>query len=403
MSKTLRSGCEPKLLPDRRVELLWADGEVSRFHFVWLRQQHFHPAIGRPDLPSGSPLRLPDDPERLEVERCHIDAGELVVDWRNDGAQTRHALTWLRDNAYDDALRLARKPDLRTWEGVQASQFQWHDWQTLLDDDEALFELFTQLRDRGLARVNNAPVADGDIEQLARRFGELRATDFGVITDIMSRPTAEAGRYANIGAGGYHELAPHTDEGWRYAPPGISFHLCLEQPEGGSGTSRLCDGLLAAERLRAHDPESFEFLTRVPYRFAAARNPQERFFAQGRIIVTDLDEDIVGVRFSDRTLGVQSLPPDLIEPAYRALAAFARELYEADLTYEHLLTPGEMHIFDNHRVLHARAGFDPEAGVRRIQQCSVDREEFHNLLRQLAERLGYQQDANMTLPSGALG
>ena len=398
-----RVSCSARVIPERQIELTWDDGELGRFHFVWLRQQHFHPAIGRPDLISGRSLRLPDDPESLRVTDCRIEHEHLVVIWANDDAETRHRLEWLRDNAYDQHLRLARKPTLTPWVGAQAAQFPWHSWNDVMAHEEALWDLFATVRDRGLVRITGAPVVEGAIAEMAGKFGCLRTTDFGAVSDIMSRPAAQAGRYANIGAGGFHQLAPHTDEGWRYAPPGLAFHLCLEQAPGGHGASMLCDGFLAAERLRESAPESFEFLTRVPLRFAAARNPDERYFANGRLIVVDLDGDIEGVRFSDRTLGVQNLPADLIEPAYRALRDFAKELYAGDLVYEHPLAPGEMHVFDNHRVLHARASFDPEVGPRRIQSCSVDREEFHNQLRQLAEKLGHKDDANMILPNGALG
>jgi len=403
MTSIANGDCVVRVVAPRQIELTWCDGESARFHFVWLRQQHFHPAIGRPDLLCGRALRLPDEPESLRVGSARIEHEHLIVDWANDGARTCHELGWLRSNAYDEHLRLARKPILAPWVGAQAAQFPWHSWDEVMTNEEALWELFATVRDRGLIRLSGAPVAEGVISNLAGRFGTLRSTDFGSVSDIMSRPTAEAGRFANIGAGGFHQLAPHTDEGWRYAPPGLAFHLCLEQAPGGHGASMLCDGFLAAERLRQNDLESFDFLTRTPLRFAAARNPDERYFANGRLIVTDLDGDIIGVRFSDRTLGVQNLPSDLIEPAYHALRAFTKELYSEDLIYEHALAPGEMHIFDNHRVLHARASFDPEVGPRRLQSCSVDREEFHNQLRQLAEKLGHQEDANMTLPNGALG
>ena len=393
----------PRVVPERRIVLEWSDGTASYYHYVWLRQQHFHPAIGRADQDSEAGFRLPDEPESLEVGDCRVEDGHLVVSWSNDGAETRHALDWLKWNAYDDHHRRQRKAELVTWNGAQASQFQWFSWDEVIRDDDTLWKLFVTLRDRGLVRLAGAPVAEGVIATLAERFGPLRVTDFGAVSDIRSIPDADAGRSANIGASGFHQLAPHTDEGWRYAPPGIAFHLCLQQAPQGAGAAMLVDGLLAAERLRESDVESFDFLTRVPLRFAAARNPEERYFAVGRVIVTDIDGAIAGVRFSDRTLGVQHLPPEQIEPAYRSLRAFAQELYADDLIYKHVLAPGEMHVFDNHRVLHAREAFDPQLGPRRIQSCTVDREEFHNRLRQLAERLGHLQDLHMILPNGALG
>lgn len=392
----------PRRVPERCIELQWSDGTISRYHYVWLRQRHFHPAIGRPGQDPAGGFRLPDDPEALVAGECWLDNDELVVSWANDGTETRHSLDWLRWNSYDESHRRQRKVELVTWTGVQACASSWFRWNEVMTDDDALWELFSTVRDRGLVRLTGARLEEGEIGQLARRFGPLRNTDYGAISDIRSIPKA-AGRYANIGASGHHRLGPHTDEGWRYAQPGIAFHLCLEQAPGNSGAANLIDGLLAARRLREIDPEAFEFLTRIPFRFAAARNPEERYFARGRLIVTDQDGDIAGVRFSDRTLGAQDLPAHLIESAYRALRAFAKELYADDLIYRHALAPGEMHVFDNHRVMHARESFDPELGPRWIQSCAVDREEFHNRLRQLAEQLGHLEDAHMILPNGALG
>ena len=346
---------------------------------------------------------MPDKPESLEVKHCGLDNGQLVVCWANDGVQTRHELDWLYWNTYDQAHRRRRKAVLSTWTGVQANQFQWYDWHQAIKSEEALWSLFAAVRDHGLVRLTGAPVREKAVGLLAEKFGPLRVTDFGVIGDIRSIPATGAGRQANIGASDFHQLGPHTDEGWRYAPPGIIFHLCFKQAPCGTGASMLVDGLLAAERLRENDTGSFDFLFQVPLRFAAARNPHERYFARGRVIVTDIDGDIAGVRFSDRTFGVQDLRATQIEPAYRALRAFAKELYAEDLIYKHVLAPGEMHVFDNHRVMHARDPFDPQIGPRWIQNCAVDREEFHNRMRQLAHKLGHVDDLHMILPNGALG
>ncbi len=392
-----------EVLPERRVALGFADGTKSSFHFVWLRQQHFNPATGRAGEDAGSCFRLPDDPATLRTDSCDIEDGRLVIRWANDGAVTRHDVAWLRRHAYDRASRAARKARLRTWTGEEAGSFPWFRWDDLVGDDEALFEFQVNLRDLGFARVRGAPPGDSEVARLAERLGALRNSDFGPVATIESRPPETAGRYANLGAGGTVRLAPHTDEGWRYAPPGISFHLGLETAPGEGGDSLLHDGLLAARRLRESDPAAFGFLVRHPFRFSAERNPQERYIARGRLIVADEDGDIVGIRFSDRTLGVQDFDESMIEEAYGALRAFAGELYAEDLVYRHKLQPGECHAFDNHRVLHARTAFDPAAGPRRIAQCSVDREEFHNTYRRLAERLGRMEDARLILPNGALG
>jgi gamma-butyrobetaine dioxygenase len=96
------------------------------------------------------------------------------------------------------------------------------------------------------------------------------------------------------------------------------------------------------------------------------------------------------------------LPEDEIEAAYRALRAISEQLYASERTFERHLQPGELVVFDNHRVLHARRAFNPDAGERHIQQVSIDREEFHNVFRQLAEQLGRFDLANWEPDAGAL-
>ena len=393
----------PVVVPGRQIEVRWDDGSCSRYHFVWLRQQHFFPVTGRPDQRPSDPFRLPDEPTSLRVRNAVIHHDMLVVVWDNDGAETRHRLSWLRANAYEPERRRARKLRPVPWVAAQAQQFMWHEWDAVTSDDGALWELYTAVCDRGFARVAGAPVEEGMVGELGRRFGPLRNSNYGQVSDIMTRPRRHAEHFVGTGSGASMRIAPHTDEPWRYGPPGIVFHCGFQTSPDGGGASRLVDGLLAAERLREKDSPSFEFLSTVPLRFAGLRNPRERFISRARLIALDEDGDIIGVRFNDRTFGLQDLPDDMMEPAYRALRAFAIELYADDLAYEHLLEPGEVHVFDNHRVLHARREFDEHAGIRRLQVCAVEREEFHNRLRQLAEKRGLWEDFDMILPGGALG
>ena len=55
-------------------------------------------------------------------------------------------------------------------------------------------------------------------------------------------------------------------------------------------------------------------------------------------------------------------------------------------------------LFDNHRVLHARAAFS--GSYRHLQICNVPRETFHEQFRLLAEKLGFSVEANQVLTSG---
>ena len=66
------------------------------------------------------------------------------------------------------------------------------------------------------------------------------------------------------------------------------------------------------------------------------------------------------------------------------------------------MEPGDLHVFDNQRVLHGRTEFDPTNCERHLQQCSINRDEFHSNLRTLAHQLN-NPIADMWLPGGSLG
>ena len=121
-----------------------------------------------------------------------------------------------------------------------------------------------------------------------------------------------------------------------------------------------------------------------------------------RMITLDIDGDIEGIRFTDRTLPPQDLPDHLMEKTYQAIKAFWSIVNADDAQVKYPMESGDLHIFDNQRVLHGRTGFDPAQGERHLQQCSVNRDEFHNTLRTLAARLDHPAQMQ-TMAGGALG
>jgi gamma-butyrobetaine dioxygenase len=265
-----------------------------------------------------------------------------------------------------------------------------------------MLDVFAHLRNYGIALVKDLPTEPGTLEIVAKHFGPVRQTHFGSLFDIRSRPQDRLGTGQDIGATASNSQSPHTDEGWRHGPPGINLFHCLKSHPAGGGASIFVDGIGAAEALRNSDSEAFEFLTTVPLMFVAERNPQERFRSRARAITLDSDGEIRGIRITDRTLPALDLPLGLIEPAYRAIRMFYQLLLSTERTFEHLLNPGELVVFDNHRVLHGRRAFDPAAGVRWLQQLSVDREEFQSLFRQLAEAEDRVELSHWDQDAGAL-
>ncbi len=377
----------------RRLSVVWADGGRDSFHYVWLRHQARCPD-GMPNDTSVKIDLLPAEPASLAIEACRVETGSLLLDWSDGGLQTRHGLEFLRRSAYDAETRRRRKHRPILWDGEGGSRIPVFAYDDVFAERQRL-ELLLAVRDFGLARLTGVPARAGSVAAVAELFGPLHVNNYGRIFDVRSDASM------NLGSNTGHFLPPHTDESYRHDAPGISFFHCIAAaPEGGE--SVLVDGFEAAARLRAEDARAFDLLSSVPIFFQRHALPDEDMRSHTRVLVTDVDGDVVGLRWTDRTLPPQDLPADLVEPVYRALHRFWKIVNADDIQFRYRLEPGALHVFDNHRVLHGRLAFDPAAGARHLQQCSVNRDEFHNSLRTLAARLGHPA-ADLVMAGGAVG
>lgn len=377
----------------RKLQVNWSDAENSSFHFVWLR----HNARCCDGMPNDTSVKidlLPDDPASLIIAGFTIEGDRLLIDWQDVDLQTRHSLKVLRQSAYDDASRLARKHRPVLWERNSATAIPAFDYRHL-KTREGRLELLLAVRDYGVAKLYGVPTEPGSVTRVATGFGPIHINNYGQVFDVKSDANLNLG--SNTGV----YLPPHTDESYRHDAPGISFfHCLLASPRGGEST--LVDGFMAARKLHERAPESFDLLSRIPVFFQRYALPQEDMRSHTRMLVTDIDGDVVGVRWTDRTLPPQNLPNEYVEPVYLAIRRFWKIINDKEMQHCYAMNPGDLHVFDNHRVLHGRLAFDPQAGARHLQQCSVNRDEFHNSLRILAAQLGHMA-ANQVMAGGAVG
>ena len=68
---------------------------------------------------------------------------------------------------------------------------------------------------------------------------------------------------------------------------------------------------------------------------------------------------------------------------YKAYSCFIRLTREERFQFFHRLNSGDLIVFDNRRVLHARNAFDLKTGSRHLQGCYVDRDELLSRIRVL--------------------
>lgn len=358
----------------RMLVLDWHDGERSRYPFLWLKDNDpsgLHPETGERvfDLTTVDPALAPT--------AAHIDGGALVLEWPDAPGTHRLPLDWLRTHAPGRPLADPADVAPAPWRAeLGAAGIPRADAAALLTSDAALEDWLRRTRATGLSLVEGLADSIEAGQDVARRIGFLRRTNFGVTFEVETKPHPNNLAYTPV------RLPLHTDLPNQELPPGFQFLHCLANEAAGGG-SLFCDGYALVEDLRREAPEAFDLLARVaiPFRFHDADTDLR---TRRPVIVTDPAGRVAEVCFNAHIAGVFDMAPELVEPyyaAYRRLMVMSRDpAYLVTLK----LSAGEMVVFDNRRVLHGREAFDPNTGRRHLHGCYVDRGEFDSRLRVLA-------------------
>jgi gamma-butyrobetaine dioxygenase len=283
----------------------------------------------------------------------------------------------------------------RLWDAGLTDRLPQVDAAAARDDDATLYNALASLRDFGIVRLTDAPSDAEATAAIAERFGPIRTTSYGKLQDLISTPDPKvAGQTARA-------QVPHTDEPFRYGPPGVIFFHCVEAGADGGGTSLMVDGFQVAERLRTEHPDAYELLSREPLPFHREHAGEVSFQAEGRAICLDRAGRVTGLRFNDRCLAPPELPRERADALLDALARLVEQVRDPANQVRIHLQPGDVLAFDNHRVLHGRTEFDPNRARRHLRSCHVDRDAVHSAARVLASRFDPAM-ADLVLPQGAI-
>lgn len=351
-----------------RVSLAWADGRISPFHHVWLRDncpcEQCVYNVTREQV-----FEIVDAAPDLVPAHAHIDSdGCLLIDWQ-DGHRSRFDPGWLRAHAYDDESRterLAAKPKAYLWRSdLQLPVFE---YSALMNDNGALLQWLIAVRDIGLTQVRGVPTEPGSLKLIAQRISFIRESNFGVLFNVQSKADADSNAYTAF------NLPLHTDLPTRELQPGLQFLHCLVNDAEG-GESIFVDGFAIADALRQEAPELFQALCEIPVEFRN-KDRHSDYRSLAPIIALDALGRVAEVRMANFLRGafdtsVEQMP--LLYRAYRRLIAMTRE---PRFRLMQRLNPGELWCFDNRRTLHARNAFDPATGARHFQGCYIDRDEL---------------------------
>jgi alpha-ketoglutarate-dependent taurine dioxygenase/DUF971 family protein len=378
---------------DGVIELEWSDKSHNRFHPIWLRDNCRCAECGEPAIGYRS-LQLTSLDLNLVPRNLTHTPDQLRITWE-DGHESCYAASWLDEYAYDNGARAARAFKAEVWNDALRASPPGYDFSEVVDGDQKLLQVLQQVRDHGICFLHGAPAETGVVEALSRRFGFPQESNFGRVQDLVFNPQRRSIAH-DIKA-----LKPHTDEPYRSSPPGILLFHCIANDQTGAGSSTFVDGFEIAERLRAHDAEGFYALCNNTQSFRRHFNDNVDLIAEFPIISLDEFDNLCGVRINDRVAAPPRIAPDQVEAYYRGLHYLLQQSEDPQLILHLALKPGDIAIFDNHRVLHGRTDLTVD-GERWLQWVQIERGDFHSSLRILADRLGQPRDAR-PLMKGAYG
>ncbi len=361
-------------LDEQALSLTWSDGAVGTFPYIWLRDNcpsGFHPQTEERTLDL---MAIPDTPHPAEAACSN---GMLTIHWAEDGHDSAFPLRWLRDNRPGEPKLDAAGYDPVVWTSslgeAGVPRYQADD---LVDGSDAMRSWIDDTAQYGLSIVSGVATESGAGAEIAERIHFLRRTNFGVTFEVMNKPDPNNIAYTA------EALPLHTDLPNQEFAPGYQFLHCIANEADGGG-SVFADGYALAQALRERDPEAFDLLATVPIPFRF-HDKDDDLRSRRPVISLDHNGEVLELSWSTHLTDTFDMAPDVLIPYYRAYRAFMALTRDPAFLITLRLEAGDMAVFDNRRILHGRASFDPSTGFRHLQGYYVDRGEFNSKRRVIA-------------------
>lgn len=365
---------------DDELSIDWDDGRRSRLAAIWLRDHCQSPRSRDPS--SGQRLiNITDIPSDICIAAVSRQAKSLIIEFSPDTHRSEYTVEWLFHNCYCLNSQMDNRSEAakQLW---QANSFA----EGLPRRNYALFCKSTNEKARALQSVNDygfvllsdVPCEPGQILRVIAEFGYVRETNYGPYFEVRAEIKPNNLAFTNLG------LGCHLDNPYRDPVPGIQLLHCLQSSTDG-GESILQDGFKAASILRNENPAHFETLSRqwINYRFQD--NHADLHSRVPMIEVNDLNQ-VIKVHYNNRSIDTLKLDHARVLTFYAAYRHYAEILQREALQVDFKLGPGDLILFDNTRVLHARKAYS-KAGIRHLQGAYSDLDGLYSTLSVLNTRL----------------
>ncbi len=356
------------------LAITWDNAGKSELQAIWLRDHCQMPASRNPD--NGQRLlNITDIPPDIAISKARLENGKLIVEFSPDGHRSEFDPDWLYRNCYC----LNRQYDDRSetskilWRGDSfGKELPRYVYPDYCEQASSKLAALQAVRDYGFVLLDSVPCEPGQILKVIETFGFVRETNYGPLFEVRTRVDPNNLAFTNLG------LGCHLDNPYRDPVPGLQLLHCLDSSTEG-GESILQDGFMAASILRQENPGHFATLSQNWINFRFRDHSADLRSRVPFIEVNDRDE-VVKVRFNNRSIDTIMLAPDQVKQFYPAYRHYAEILERAELQVVFKLQPGELMLFDNTRVLHARKAYSA-SGSRHLQGAYSDLDGLYSSLR----------------------
>lgn len=359
--------------------LTWENGKSSELPFIWLRDNdpdELHPDTRERtfDL-TGVELNIRPLSHRLEDN-------SLIVDWPGRSAPSRYNNNWLVQTVPGMPRPDPAEVGPDTWNSAELVNIPYFEAEQCCSSNATFYSALAQIKRQGIAIFRGLDDASDAGEIFAEQIGFKRQTNFGVIFEVINKPSPNNLAYTSLA------LPLHTDLSNQESIPGYQFLHCWKNNVSG-GESKFADGYRVCKDLLRERPDYFKLLseTEIPWRFH-----DEDVDIRFRRPVIDLDNHggFRGLAFNAHLADIPDLPSEQLYAFYEAYRDLMQRIRDPDYLVRYPMGPGEMVMFDNRRILHGREAFDPCVGERHFRGFYIEHNEVNSRMRVLA-RLSYSE------------
>ena len=358
----------------------WHDSKESRLYSHWLRDHCQMPTSI--DVNNGQRLSsVVNIPQETYIEKAYKDEkGNVCVRFQPENHLSVFLQSWLRKNCYDLNLHFDDRSEKQKhlWQKDSfKADLPFINYESMCNDENVKLDALRLVKDVGFFVLESVPTIKGQVLKVISELGYTRETNYGALFEVRTEVNPNNLAYTNMG------LGSHTDNPCRDPVPTVQLLHCLESSTEG-GDSVLVDGFKAATVLRQESKEDFAILTStwINFRFSDAKTD-----LRSRVPMIELNDnnEIVKVRYNNRSIDTIKLPENKIRPFYKAYRHWNEIIERDDLKITFKLSEGDLMLIDNTRIMHARTAFSKK-GKRHLQGAYTDLDGLYSLLNILENR-----------------